>query len=233
MRADDSRYPEVAMIVFNVFAALVMFYRWRHRLLTRGEVLLIAVWVAHGLLVEAQLFAELGRIKVEWRYLDPANVFLWLEAAWGLAKLWSFARGRLVIAVVLAGFALTNGAMVIKHLFPVGRRARIVSVCREAARQIRDDWQGPARDEHSTYSAKEYHSDERPVVQGPHSFKSAQRLLGTLSGGRTAKQRYFPVIDKPDYWLLDESEPRPESAMELSTLSHGNHRYVLYRRMKR
>lgn len=221
------------MIVFSLFAVLVVFYRWRHRLLTRGEVLLIAVWVGHDLLVEAQLFAELGRIKVDWRYLDPANAILWLEAAWGLAKLWSFARGRLVIAVTLAGFALTNGAMVVKHLFPVGRRARVVAVCRKAAWQIREDWKGPARDERSTYFSREYHPVERPVVQGPQSFKSAQRLLGTLSRGRSAKQGNFHETDQPDYWLLDESEPRPESAMELATLSHGSHRYILYRRLKR
>lgn len=220
------------MIVFNLLAVLVLVYRGWRRLLTRGEFLLVAVWLAHGLLVEVQLFAELRHFKIDWRYLDPANAILWLEAAWGLSKLWAFSRGRLVIAVVLVGFALTNGAMVIKHLFPVGRRARVVAVCREGACQIQADWKGPARDAQAKYSSREYHPVERPVVQGPKSFKSAQRLLGTLSGGRSAKLRDFHETDKPDYWLLDEAEKQPVGSAVLSTLSYGKHRYVLYGRVK-
>lgn len=220
------------MIVFNLFAALVVIYRWRHHLLTRGEILLLALWFGHGLLVAAQMFAEVGRFRIDWRYLDPANAILWLEAAWGLAKLWSFARGRFVIAVVLVGFVLTNGAMVVKHLFPVGRRARIVTVCRAGARQIQADWKGPTRDAQAKYSSREYHPVERPVVEGPKSFKSAQRLLATMCGGRSSKLRDFPETDRPDYWLLDETEKPPASSLVLRTLSYGKHHYVLYGRLK-
>lgn len=218
------------MIVFNLLAVLVLVYRGWRRLLTRGEFLLVAVWLAHGLLVEAQLFAELRHFKIDWRYLDPANAILWLEAAWGLAKLWSFTWCRWILMVALGGFALTNGAMVVKHLFPVGRRARVVSVCREAAGRIRADWKGPSRDARAEYSPAEYHPCERPVVQGPKSFKSAQRLLGTMCGGRSSKLRDFPKTDSPDYWLFDETEKQPAGSAVLRVLSYGKHRYVLYRR---
>lgn len=221
------------MIVFNLFAALVVIYRWRHRLVTRGEILLIAIWLVHWLLVEAQMITLFGRFKIDWRYLDPANAILWLEAAWGLARLWSFPRWRLAIAVVISGFALTNGAMVIKHLFPVGRRARIVNVCREGARQILADWKGPARDALAKYSSGEYHPVERPVVQGPKSFRSAQQILGEMCGGRSSKLSYFPGTDEPDYWLLDEVEPPPANAVVMSEITYGHHHFVLYRREER
>lgn len=219
------------MIVFNLFAVLVLIYRWRHRLLTRVEVLLVALWLVHGLLVEAQLLVEFGRVAVDWRYLDPANAILWLEAGWGLSRLWSFPRGRLVIVVALAGFALVNAAMTVKHLFPVGRRARIVRVCREASRQIKADWKGPARDTSVAYAAGEYHSVERPIVEGPSSFRSARRLLGTMAGGRSVNREFFRM-EKPDYWLLDEAEAPPAGSEVVSALSYGRHRFVLYRREK-
>lgn len=221
------------MTFINIFAALVICYRVKKRLLTLQEVVLLALWFVHGALVEAQLFTELKGFKIDWRYLDPANAILWLEAAWGLAKLWSFARGRFVIAVVLVGFALTNGAMVVKHLFPVGRRARVVAVCREGARQIQADWKGPVRDEQAKYSSGEYHPVERPVVEGPKSFKSAQRLLGVLAGGRSSKLCDFPETDKPDYWLLDEAEHPPADSAVLRILSCGKHCYVLYGRLRK
>lgn len=75
------------MTFINIFAALVICYRVKKRLLTLQEVVLLALWFVHGALVEAQLFTELKGFKIDWRYLDPANAILWLEAAWGLAKL--------------------------------------------------------------------------------------------------------------------------------------------------
>ena len=218
------------MTLINIFAILVIGYRLKKRLLTLAEVILLTLWLVHGAMVEAQLLTELKGFKVDWRYLDPANAILWLEAAWGLSRLWAFSRGRLVIAVVLVGFALTNGAMVVKHLFPIGRRARIVTVCREGARQIQADWKGPARDALAKYSSGEYHPVERPIVEGPKSFRSAQRLLGVLCGGRSSKPHNFFETDKPDYWLLDEAEAPPADSVVMSAITYGRHHFVLYRR---
>lgn len=220
------------MIAINLFAAAVIAYRIRKGLFRRSERLLLALWFAHGMLVLAQSCCVARRFLVDWRYLDPANAILWLWAAWGVSVLWRRPLARRAIFAVLLGFAIVNGAMVIKHAFPVGRRARVVSVSREAACAIREDWKGPTRDPVEKYSPWDYHPTGRPVVEGPVSFRSAARLVGILSGGRSPKAHVFGKVDRPDYWLMDMGELPPEKAEKLKRIAFGKHAYDLYRRVQ-
>ena len=179
----------------TVLSLAVAAYRIRKGLFTRLEWFLLCLWLGHFALEEAQLLVKFHHFRYDPRYFRPVSFLSWGWLAWGLSAWWHKVKWYALAAFAAA--CAYDAVMVFKPLIPGSRRAAYVQAGDWAARRIREDWKGPARDEKETFALLEYHPPFRPIVHA-HIAR-----VPYLLGGRYSFMEHFGAADNPDYWVID------------------------------
>ena len=226
------------MIVLMLIAVAAVAWRLATKRFTAPEWILLAIGALTYLVLAGQMLCW-GWSKYEppeMRYWIQAGV-LWLGwAAWGIlevsrlvaARWWKPAR--FLLPFVVAVFAAIDFAMLVKPHVPGSRRHAAVVACEEAAKVIRADYKGPARDAETVYSDVEYHEAKRPVVRA-HTGR-----LAYLLNGREGSPSKFGAIDLPDYVLNECHKVKLPEGARYELLRRfeipGRKPFELYRRVK-
>lgn len=212
----------------TLLSLAVAAYRIRKGLFTRVEWLLLALWLGHFALEEAQLLVKFHHFRYDPRYFRPASFLSWIYLCWGVAAVWHRRWLRRLALALVAAAGVYDLVMVFKPVLPFGRRSAYVRACDWAVDRIREDWSGPVRDPERVFSLSEYHTPYRPVV-----FAHVARVPYLL-GGRQALLTDFGAEDLPDYWVIDsrrDDPPPPGSGFELlDAFRTGRFEFELYRR---
>lgn len=220
--------------LFTLLSFAVVFYRFKKRLLTKAEVVLMLIWAGHFVLEELQVVAaHSGHFYYDARYLRPAEFLLWGELAWALVhvrEIFPRIRPRIFLIPFLL-LLLYNAVMLVKPRFPVGRRGAYVAACDWAAEKIRADYQGPRKDAESVFSLGRYRVPDRPVVDC-HSARLPY-LVGGRSNGNDEDEK-TAMLDQADYWIQDlrTDDPPGEGWELMGTFKRGKYELPLYRRVK-
>lgn len=219
--------------LFTILSILVIAYRAKKRLLTKVELVLLAIWFIHFVFEESQVVLYVGRFHYDPRYLRPAEFLLWGWLAWGLVHLSEilpqFNRRWLLLPLGL--IVIYNSILLIKPRLPVGRRGAYVAACDWAAEKIRSDWQGPVKDEEFVFSIRRYRVPDRPVIDC-YSARLPY-VVGGRSNGNAVDEKTVE-LDQADYWIQDlRWEDPPGEGWELmDTFTRGKHKFPLYRRKR-
>lgn len=217
--------------LFSILSVLVLAYRAKKRLLTKPELVLLAIWCVHFILEEAQTFLYLGHFYYGARYLRPAEFLLWGYLAWGIVHLREiFPRlDRRLLLLPLICIVIYNVVLLVKPRLPVGRRGAYVAACEWAADKIRSDWQGPQKDEEFVFSVRRYRVPDRPVIDC-YSARLPY-VVGGRSNGNAVDEK-TTELDQADYWIQDlRWEDPPGEGWELmDTFERGKYKFPLYRR---
>ena len=227
------------MIVLMLIAVAAVVWRLATKRFTAAEWILLVIGALTYLVLAGQMLGCWGL-----KYYEPPEMRYWIQAgvlwlgwtAWGLlevsrlvAERW-WKPARFLLPLVVAVFAAIDFAMLVKPHVPGSRRWAAVVACDWAAKVIRADYKGPARDAESVYSDVEYHEAKRPVVRA-HTGR-----LAYLLNGREGSPSKFGAIDLPDY-VFDECHKvkLPEGAkyeFMQRFVAPGRKPFELYRRVK-
>lgn len=222
------------MIGVLIVAAGAMAWRIRKGLFTRAEAVVLAVFAVNWLMIELQIAICDHRPCPEKRYWVQAGVLLSGWAVWGVREIVRALSRRvpamkLVLPLVVCGFAVFELGMLLKPHIPFSRRHAYLAACAWAAERIRADWKGPDRDGEPQYTDAEYVDGRRPSL-----FSHTARLPYVL-GGRQASHLPPALVEVPDY-LVDEEpidfevrELRGLRFERLETLDIGSRKFAIYR----
>ena len=211
-------------IALTILSLAIAAYRIRKGLFTRVEWFVLALWLGHFALEEAQLFVKFHHFRYDPRYFRPVSFLSWIWLAWGLSNWWTKVRWFALSA--LAAALVFDATMIVKPNLPFGRRGAYVRACDWAVERIRADWKGPVRDATNEFSLAEYHSPYRPIVMA-HVAR-----LPYLLNGRYPFLDTFRSDNPPDYWTIDvrRDDPPPASLYELmDSYQTGKFKFNLYR----
>ena len=226
------------MIVLMLIAVAAVAWRLATKRFTAPEWILLAIGALTYLVLAGQM------LRWGWSKYEPPEMRYWIQAgvlwlgwtAWGVlevsrlvaARWWKPAR--FLLPLVVAVFAAIDFAMLVKPHVPGSRRHAAVVACEEAAKVIRADYRGPARDAELVYSDAEYHEAKRPVVRA-HTGR-----LAYLLNGREASLSKFGAVDLPDYVLDEKHKVKLPEGARYELLRRfeipGRKPFELYRRAK-
>lgn len=228
--------------VLTVLSLLVAVFRLLKRRFTKAEWMLLALFLLHCVLTQAQLFLDAKTILYyDHRYADPAFFLTWGWLAWALAQAWRcgipLLRFRATVGMgVLAGL-LCMGCFAaykcVRCSLPWTRRYVETDQCRWAAEVIRADWQGPDRDEEVACYRVNYHLPYRPIVTGGAGY------LAYLVDGRYVHRSnwrsQFPKPEVPDYWVSvsgdKDAPPREIAYRKLDERKFRRGNAVIYKKV--
>lgn len=217
------------MTCVSLLGIVALVWRWRKGLMARGEVMALGVVGLAVLMVWAQIFICDHKFFPARRYFSQALLLLFPWLVWGVREFCRRWRGLFarLMGVVIVGFALYDGVMLVKARLPVGRRAAYVAACDWAAREIAADWKGPVRDKSAVFIPGQYISPARPIVD------AFARRIPYLVGGRRLS-RLCRQVDTADYWVGDlrRDVPPPAGYEKMGEFLHGKYTFGLYRKVK-
>ncbi len=194
-------------IVYSLPAWAVVAWRCARLRFSRREIAVLAIFLGALAMEAAQLAAEgfeFGKRGATWglpRYFGVFAPLLWLWTAHLLAVLWGRFKGVRGVAVRIAVLAALGWILAMQNILPLekyyngGARKDAVGAARRAARVIRWDYAGPARQERTIPAHSEYITTRRPVVFG--DFAAAAWFVRGQSEG--ALQGYGMCPYECDY----------------------------------
>ena len=219
------------LVLLLGFAAIV--WRIRLRRMTAVEWGLIAFVAANIFLVQLQMFVgEKGKLVWIVRYHQAAIVLLYGWAAWGVVELTDRLAGKWkIVPMVLAGawLAATGGTSlwrIAKQAFVDSNRSARARAAEWAASLIKEDWQGPVRDEGRFFTVQGYHSSRRPIILSDGAYLP-DLIKGRWYSIAPAIRRY----EHPDYALLpsDRKAPKGMSRLAETEIGKKKRKFTLYR----
>lgn len=136
------------------------------------------------------------------RYFGVIAPLFWIFAAKLLADLLAWRKGRIIVGLSLAAgfgwFAFQAYFCELPAMYREGARADVMAAAKRAAKVIKADYRGPARQEQLKFSVNEYYSTRRPVVFS--NFAAVAWLLRGQSEGAEAASGWCPYPD--DYLFI-------------------------------
>lgn len=220
---------------FTILGLAVGAYRFRHRLLTRAEWMLLAIWAGHFLFELVIMYAEHGFFRYEARFFRPTGFLTWFWLAWGVARAWQ-SGGRVLrrgLVLALALLVTYDVVMLTRARIPRSRRNAYAAACDWAAERILADWKGPSCDTNFVFTLGEYRTNRRPVIDC-YSARIPYLVGGRSNGMDDDVADLVRELDRPDYWIQDLRRDEPPTGPEwelMDTFTRGKYTFPLYRRV--
>ena len=219
------------LILILAFAAVV--WRIYLRKMTALEWCLLIFVAGNIFLVQLQMFVgEKGNITWILRYHQAALVLLYGWTAWGAVTLIDRLSGKWRLAAVSAvalWLVATGGTSlwrIAKQAFVDSNRSARARSAQWAAKLIKEDWKGPARDRGRFFTVQGYHSSRRPIILADGAYLS-NLLRGRWYSPAPAIRRH----EKPDYALLPDGREPPKgmALMAETEIGRKKRKFLLYR----
>ena len=217
------------MIVFEIFALLVIAYRMWRRRASSEEVRLLLLLVGIIAMIVAQSVI-CSHCLPEKRYWRQVSVLVYPWGVWGFIELAKYLRRSSLRwgLFLIAGVVVYDIGNLLHPVIPGFRREAYVKACDWAVEEIRRDWKGPVRDEQIKPLLSMYYLPYRPSV-----CSYVSRVPYLLNGRRWSEKLLHGTGQWYDYWVGDvaRDELPPEDKYErIGTFTRGKYTFALYRR---
>ena len=219
------------LILILAFAAVA--WRIYLRKMTRLEWCLLVFVAVNVFLVQLQMFVgEKGNLTWILRYHQAALVLLYGWTAWGAISLIDRLSGKwrfLAVSAVALWLIATGGTSlwrICKQAFVDSNRSARARSAQWAAKLIKEDWKGPARDRGRFFTVQGYHSSRRPIILSDGAY-----LPNLLRGRWYSLSPDIRRYERPDYALLPEGRrpPKEMTLMAETEIGRKKRRFFLYR----
>ena len=175
---------------------------------------------------------EKGNLTWILRYHQAALVLLYGWTAWGAISLIDRLSGKwrfLAVFAVALWLIATGGTSlwrICKQAFVDSNRSARARSAQWAAKLIKEDWKGPARDRGRFFTVQGYHSSRRPIILSDGAY-----LPNLLRGRWYSLSPDIRRYERPDYALLPEGRkpPKEMTLMAETEIGRKKRRFFLYR----